>query len=1466
MQSRIPPSLPMKKILEHPLLDAVFLGVLILLAFGCGPVPILPPEVSAPDDDAISATKATLGGTVDDEGTGTVAKLGVVLAPTEFNSDPFIGGDGTRAWEIDGTGTGPFAFVVPELEPGVEYTFRAYATSDDGTGYSADTGNFTTLDFEVTDPTSSNVTPTSATLGGTVESDADGAMSERGVVYSPANVNAEPAIGGTGVTRVPAAGTGLGAFTVNATTGIAAGVEYAFKAYARIEATDETVYSDVAYFPEMTGDTYLGVDGPSVSGIAALPDGKVLLGGDFTEVEWEPRSDLVRLNADGTVDSSFTASSADFLGGNSWVQTFAVQSDGKVIMGGSFNVLNGAPAHSNLARLNIDGSIDTGFLGRVGYGNIECIAIQHDGKILLGGYLIDIDGNERYMYLGRLNADGSIDTTFNAGPPVYDPAAGPDNTVRSIAVLPSGKILIGGWFQEYDGVGRLGIALLNEDGSLVPGFDPGIQADSFAVQADGMILVGGNFPEGGGTYGLGRIDENGNVDATFSSLLAPGNIVRTDNGIESIVIQADGKILIGGAFTDVEGTPRDRLARLDADGILDPTFDPVFGYNVSGIAQRADGKIVVAGNDFAATPGVPEDLIAILENDPATSAVAKTSTSRVEWARGGSAPEVSRVFFESSTNSGATWTPLGIGTRIAGGWELTGLSLPGSEAIRARGRTVGGQSDGSSGLVEQSTLAPGTGGNTPSLDIPTTNNLLGNSVTLLGEAIDDGGSPVIEHGFFYSRTSDNANPMIGGAGVTKIEDPSLSNPFSRDVSGLVIGTSYSFRAYAKNGVGTGYSPVRKFTTPGAPRIKSPTVTGISDAGATLGGTITSTGAADILERGVVYRISNPDLQADRLATAQDFFQVPEGGTSVGNFAVAITGLDAGTAYDFAAYARNIYGTTYTSPPSTFTTTGGAPAAPEDSPDGGGLTESAPQEAPGDPAGTLDGTHDANVSADDLVQAVAIQPDGKAILAGDFNTVGGAEHLGLARLDAAGVVDPTFTTGVNGLVYSVAVQPDGKVVLGGAFDRVNGNLRNGIARLEADGSVEIPTSFSPGAGADNIVFAVALQPDGKILLGGLFTTIQGVARKGVARLNADGSLDTAFDPGLGADDAVYSVAAQPDGKILIGGAFANVGGTARNRVARLNANGSHDTTFNPGSGANDRIAAVVLQPDGKILLGGFFSTINGTGRNRLARLLGTGALDTTFDPGSGANDHIYTLALQADGKVFAGGLFQTINGTSRNRIARLNANGSVDTTFDPGTGADGEVAAVALQEDGSILAGGAFQSVNGTARKSIARLANDPATQSLTAANGTQVNWLRGGASPEVLPVEFEISLDGGLTWSDLGVGTKVGGGWALTGQILPRTAMVRSRGKTAGGFLGGSSGLVEETLAFDHNATVAGLRTSLNTASAKEATLQRQLKALKKKKRMPKKVKARKTAALNKKIKAAKAATAAVRAQLAKYP
>ena len=308
-----------------------------------------------------------------------------------------------------------------------------------------------------------------------------------------------------------------------------------------------------------------------------------------------------------------------------------------------------------------------------------------------------------------------------------------------------------------------------------------------------------------------------------------------------------------------------------------------------------------------------------------------------------------------------------------------------------------------------------------------------------------------------------------------------------------------------------------------------------------------------------------------------------------------------------------------------------------------------------------------------VHATAVQPDGKTILVGNFTQVLGQARNHIARLNADGTLDAGFDPNANGTVRAVPGRRADS-----ARRRLHESRRyRAQPHRPAQCRWHARHGFDPGA--DGSVRCLALDADGRILLGGFFTNAGGGARNFIARLSATGVLDAGFDPN--ANGSVRSIAVETDGRILLGGQFTTISGTARNHIARVDGGGLLDTGFNPDP--NGIVRCVALQADGRILLGGQFSLIGGTGRNAIARLDTTGALDTGFDPNAGGG-FVSSIAVQADGRILFGGSFTSVGGTGRTRLARVDAAGALDANFNPNVNSD--VSSVAMQADGRILLG------------------------------------------------------------------------------------------------------------------------------------------------------------------------------------
>jgi len=311
-------------------------------------------------------------------------------------------------------------------------------------------------------------------------------------------------------------------------------------------------------------------------------------------------------------------------------------------------------------------------------------------------------------------------------------------------------------------------------------------------------------------------------------------------------------------------------------------------------------------------------------------------------------------------------------------------------------------------------------------------------------------------------------------------------------------------------------------------------------------------------------------------------------------------------------------------------------------------------------------NNANPGANGEVFAVAIDPNsGESYIGGNFNAYNNnssAAQNFIAKVDINGQLDASFNTGsgFDAAVAALSLDASGNIVAGGQFHSFNGSLYNGIARLLPNGTVD-PT-FNPGYGANGAVLATAIQPDGKILIGGSFSSYNLTNVSGIARLNVDGSLDTSFNPGSGVAGSVYSIVVGTNGEVYIGGSFTNVAGYSVNNLASLNSNGSFNSGFAVGSGLDAPVSCMAYT-NGQIYIGGGFTELGnlaiGPG---VARLNANGTVDPSFNVGTGPDNNVLALTLQPDGKILITGIFESYNQTRRCGVARLFPNGWLDTSF------------------------------------------------------------------------------------------------------------------------------------------------------------------------------------------------------------
>ena len=335
----------------------------------------------------------------------------------------------------------------------------------------------------------------------------------------------------------------------------------------------------------------------------------------------------------------------------------------------------------------------------------------------------------------------------------------------------------------------------------------------------------------------------------------------------------------------------------------------------------------------------------------------------------------------------------------------------------------------------------------------------------------------------------------------------------------------------------------------------------------------------------------------------------------------------------------------------------------------------------------------NYSIGNTVKSIIEQPDGKVIIGGHFSPAY------IERFNSDGTVDTSFNQpSINNHIYDMVIQSDGKIIIVGKFVSVGGVTRNYIARLNTDGTLD--TSYNPNItySTFHYVNSICLQSDGKAIIGGYFTDVAGTTRLNIARFNTDGTLDTSYNPSANA--ALVKIFLDSNEKLIVSGnSLTSIGGSPGGSVvaiARLNTDGTYDASFTTEiPGVNVWAYGIAEQSDGKIIIGGNFTTINSTTRNYIARVNTDGTLDTSFN--AAIDSYVYDVAVMADGRIIVGGGFNYVtdsNGLPRYlyQVALLNNDGSLDTTFNANlfSGVVGGVYKVLVASDNNLFIGGLFE--------------------------------------------------------------------------------------------------------------------------------------------------------------------------------
>lgn len=900
------------------------------------------------------------------------------------------------------------------------------------------------------------------------------------------------------------------------------------------------------------------------------------------------------------------------------VVTVLPMSDGRVMIGGSFTNVNGQ-LNPGLARLLTDGSRDPGFVRSQPLdGDPLALALEGNGRLVVGGRFRIVDGTWR-PGAARFETNGSLDASFAPFSAWPTNQAGYSVEIEHLTVLADGSIVVGGSVPDGDYGTQGALFKLSSSGEIDLGFSnripTGVQVQALASASTGAFLVGGT----GLGASLVRLRPDGTVDLSFT----PPSDRQVGYFSSPPRILPDERVVVAGvpsAFVGLPGQPL--MWRLNPDGSADPAFavfagSPNLGqiYNVERFSAAEDGRVLIAGAVSGST---------------------------------GSAVELRRLRADGSRDPSFDQ-----GTGLAGPMADAGATLNALVELPAGGWLLGGDFGGYDGfnqghlvkvLPELLTRPLEFAFTVTNLTIAETNGAVTLEVVRRGDASGSAsvtvrtgdGTATAGQDYILLDTSIDFAPgeWSRTVAVTVLNDSAIEN-----AEQFVVGLTNATAGFI---------------------VREPsTVTvqvGSDDAGVEF--------VAD----------SFPGREEDGYVLAGVRWT---GGTTLGLRATVNIFPEVGTTNDLVSTSLLV-------PESETARVGGTNwfriAVVED------------------------GLHQATRQF-----RLELIPSDRVVPGPRSNATLVIEDLDYATAPSRGVA---------GVVEAIANSPSGGVYVAGDFTGVHGVPRNRVARLLPGGDADV--TFDPGAGPDANVTALAVQSDGRLLIAGDFTTVSGVPRARVARLNPDGSLDGTFDPGAGPASTIgtpfiRALVSQSDGGVLIGGAYSHFDGQLRGLVARVHPDGSLDNGFTspfgaPSSGTKfdpagrGEIQDVVITSEGKILAAGNLTAPGPPGSvptsyGSVVRLTSTGQRDSGLRAiPVNSLDHIaWSIATRSDGKVLVGGtgLFgsgqigtQTVE-TNWVAIRRFTTNGVLDPGFrvtnTPSISFySSEIRQIAIQPDGRIL--------------------------------------------------------------------------------------------------------------------------------------------------------------------------------------
>lgn len=794
-------------------------------------------------------------------------------------------------------------------------------------------------------------------------------------------------------------------------------------------------------------------------------------------------------------------------------------------------------------------------------------------------------------------------------------------------------------------------------------------------QPDGKVVIVGSFTSINGVSisRIARLNPDGSLDLSFTPPASNGSIYE-------IIRQEDGKLLLGGYSFD--SGSYSGVIRLNENGEVDTTFNSnsLIDYDVQALEIQVDGKILVGGDSivrlnsdgsadlsFTAGSGPNNDIKDIKYLDSGKILICGDFTSYDNFDR----RRIARLNADGSLDASFGW-----------------------------------DGSGSSGRIEQIVeLADGSvmlGGNFYNVNGIECNNLA--LIGINGKEVKTF-KPTVRYGVYFLDLLPDGRILVAG-NFSSVNDQDTDNitllhangqvDLAFDTQSAASGSIYTvsqlsngnlfvggfFNSYDQATVGN-YARIR-----GPGEIAAPAISHLSPNYGSEGDTISLIGSNFEFITKISFNGNvsvTPNVISDQIAE----FVVPVGAT-FGDIVLQTENGDSNSGVAFYPI-------------------------------------------PGTP-GTYDPRLNVGIGASGTVYAIAEDAQGRLIVAGSFSSFNGRSCDDIVRLNPDGSIDTTFNPpSSNSRLRCVKLQADGKILVGGS--QIGSSY--GIVRLNADGTVD-PT-FDASATTTTVnsdVYAIDLQDDGKILIGGRFD-------RGIARLNLDGTLDSTLDVGSGVTSSIYSLKVLDDGQILLGGSFSSYNGVSVPDFIKITQGGSLNSSFiSSGSGVSGSVYCIDVQADGNILVGGGFSSVNGKSEFKyLARFKSDGSLDSNFDPNPSSNVDWFDIL--DDGRIAIVGNFTAVDGFARNYVSLIHADGALDLGYNTVSGPSDRVRTALTQSDGSLIIGGEFSTIYGQTQARIAKLFGDdgqaaPALTSFQPASGApgEVLTLYGSNLLDVTEIEF----------------------------------------------------------------------------------------------------------------------------------